>query len=128
MAPYGTSLYFTILGMLSFISSDLHTIYSQLFNPSIEVSLKELMKEKLQTKLRYIDSDILFDNRPYICGTTFSVADAYLFVVLSWSTHADIDIEAFKYITRYCDRIASLPFVSEAFETMGHSPAATLHV
>jgi glutathione S-transferase len=50
----------------------------------------------------------------YACGT-FSVADAYLFAVLNWSTVTPVDLKPFAAITSHQARMRARPCVARAF-------------
>jgi glutathione S-transferase len=126
MAPLGTSGYYTTLGHLSYICSELQTVFAHLFNPSFPEEMKEIMRTKLQGKLHYMNSNIFIDGRQFLVGHSFSVCDAYLYVVLSWSAHGEVELDGCKYMKRYYDRLSTLPAVAEAFSLMDHNPTATL--
>jgi glutathione S-transferase len=128
MAPQGSSAYYASLGLLSFINTEVHALFGHLFNPSLPEETKEIMRTKLQGKLHYLNLEIMVDGRHFLVGDKFSVVDAYMFVVLSWAAHAEVDIDTYKYMKRYVDRLAAMPFVEEAFDLMGHNPAGTMHV
>jgi glutathione S-transferase len=49
-------------------------------------------------------------------GNTFTVADAYLFTVLSWSAHVDIDLGKWPVLSAYHSRVAQRPRVQEALK------------
>lgn len=126
MAPLGTPGYYATLGLLAFISSELHALFAHLFNPAIPAEMKEIMRAKLQGKLHYMCAETFADNRKFLVGQSFSVADAYLYVVLSWAAHGEIDLDGCKQLKRYFDRLAGIPAVAGAFDAMEHNPAASL--
>lgn len=128
MPPGSSSSYFKALGLLSFISTELHALFGHLLNPNLPEEMQEIMRRKLQAKLQYMNADTFVDNREYMVGGAFSAADAYMYVVLSWAAHTEVDIDGYKHIRRYYDRLAAMPFVAEAFEAMDHNPAASLRV
>jgi glutathione S-transferase len=49
-----------------------------------------------------------------LLGEHFSVADAYLFVTLSWGQYVDVDISRWPALVRYSDKISSRPAVQKA--------------
>ncbi|CAM9106629.1 unnamed protein product, partial [Ectocarpus fasciculatus] len=116
MPPGSSSSYFKALGLLSFISTELHALFGHLLNPNLPEEMQEIMRRKLQAKLQYMNADTFVDNREYMVGGAFSAADAYMYVVLSWAAHTEVDIDGYKHIRRYYDRLAAMPFVAEAFE------------
>ena len=52
-------------------------------------------------------------------GDKFTVADAYLFTVLRWSTFVNIDLGKWPNIKAYVDRVAARPKVQEAMKAEG---------
>jgi len=52
-------------------------------------------------------------------GTDFTVADAYLFTVLSWANHVGLDLTSVPQITGYLKRVASRPLVQAALKAEG---------
>jgi glutathione S-transferase len=52
-------------------------------------------------------------------GDHFTVADAYLFAVLSWSKLVGVDLAAWPVIGEYLGRIAARPAVHAAMEAEG---------
>ena len=49
-------------------------------------------------------------------GSTFTVADAYLFVILSWTSHVGIDLSRWPVLTAYFERIKARPAVKAALD------------
>jgi glutathione S-transferase len=49
----------------------------------------------------------------------FTVADAYLFVVLNWSSRVAIDLTPFPNVREYMARIAARPAVQAALKAEG---------
>ena len=52
-------------------------------------------------------------------GNTFTVADAYLFTVLSWTGHVGIDLGKWPVLTAYASAIAQRPKVQQALKDEG---------
>jgi len=57
--------------------------------------------------------------RPFLLGEHFTVADAYLFVMLTWLDKAKIDINDFDQLPRYKDTIAGRASVRKAMKQEG---------
>lgn len=53
-------------------------------------------------------------NQDYLLGQYFSVADAYLFVVLSRRNSLGLDLSPWPRLLEYADRIAKRPAVQQA--------------
>src|SRR3546814_13644006 len=62
---------------------------------------------------------LLSDGRSYLVGDSFSVADAYFFVVANWSGHTGIDLERWPHVAAYQQRIAARETVQAALKAEG---------
>ncbi len=54
--------------------------------------------------------------RPYLTGEAFTVADAYAFTILTWTTSLNIDIQPYPNLSAYLARVAARPKVREALK------------
>jgi len=52
-------------------------------------------------------------------GEQFTVADAYLFTVLSWGGFANLDIGKWPQLKRFVERVGARPHVIEALKAEG---------
>ncbi len=57
--------------------------------------------------------------REFLLGERFTVADAYLFTVLTWSKGRGIELERWPALKRYFDRILARPAVRAAMQAEG---------
>ncbi|MFL9926836.1 glutathione transferase GstA [Herbaspirillum lusitanum] len=97
---------------LNFITSELHAGMAPLFNPALPVEVKTIFIEKLLRRLGQIETTLAGNS--YLQGERFSVADAYLFTVLSWTRFFKIDLQQWPSIAAYMDRIAARASVQAA--------------
>jgi glutathione S-transferase len=58
-------------------------------------------------------------SKTHLLGNTFTVADAYLFTVLSWTGHVGIDLAKWPVLAAYHSRIAERPKVQQALKEEG---------
>ncbi|KAI9334407.1 glutathione-s-transferase [Obelidium mucronatum] len=124
-AKNGTSARYLLQSKLSYVSSEVHGSYGPLFNPSITPEVRTWATEKLHTKLKFLNDVELADGRPFWIGGEFSVADSYLYIVLSWSGFLKIDLTAYAKVKAYFDGIAGLDFVKAAHaQITKESPSA----
>lgn len=56
---------------------------------------------------------------PFLTGEPFTVADAYLFTILSWSKLVDVDLSGFSSVRAYLERVGRRPAVREAMKAEG---------
>ena len=104
---------------LSFTSSELHKAFSPWFSGQ---PLGGEDKSRAEANLSRRIGDVergLSDDRPFILGDTFTVADAYLFVVLNWSGFINVDLARWPKVAAYTTRIAARPAVRAALTAEG---------
>lgn len=102
---------------LSFISSELHKGFSPLFNPATPEDYKPVVKERLLQRLTWLDGELA--GKDYLMGSTFTVADAYLFTVTNWAGFVKLDIAALANLAAVRARIAARPAVLAAMKAEG---------
>lgn len=102
---------------LSFISSELHKGFSPLFNPATPEEFKPAVKDRLLQRLTWLDGELA--GKDYLTGSTFTVADAYLFTVTNWAGFVGLDIAALANLAAVRARIAARPAVQAAMKAEG---------
>jgi glutathione S-transferase len=113
LAPaHGTWARVRLQETLNFITSELHAGMAPLFNPALPAEIKTIFTEKLLRRLGQIETTLAGNS--YLQGEQFSVADAYLFTVLSWTRFFKIDLQQWPSIATYMDRIAARASVQAA--------------
>lgn len=104
---------------LNYTASELHKKFGQLFNPAITEDQKKATIAGIGTELDYVNKSL--GSRQYLLGDTFTVADGYLFVVLSWTKYFGIDLGRWSGLKAFSDRIAARPSVKAAMQAEGLS-------
>lgn len=110
-------------GHLNFISAELHKAFGPLFNPAITPEAREAAVANLNRKLDIIEKTFA-DGRAYLTGSEFSVADAYLFVVLSWTKHFGVDLGRLPSLAAFSQRVLARNAVQAAMTAEGLLKAA----
>lgn len=113
----GTMARYRMQEWLNFITSEVHKGFSPLFNATWPADAKALSKAKLEERLKWVDQQLA--GKQYLLGDHFSVADAYLFTVTSWSKHVGIDISGLANLGAFMARMAARPAVQEALRAEG---------
>jgi glutathione S-transferase len=113
LAPSGDEHGMRLLEMLAFISTEIHKQFARLFRPSSDAEANAA-KEKIGARFALIASMMKGD---YLFGDTMSVADAYLFTVLTWAKKMSVDLPA--KLQAFYDRMRERPAVKLAFEHEG---------
>ena len=102
---------------LNTIGTELHKSFSPLFTPGMPDEAKAIAKTRLISRLTWVDGELA--GKTYLMGDTFTVADAYLFTVASWSKHVGIDISGLTNLVAYSARVSERPAVQEALRAEG---------
>ena len=112
--PAGTMERVQLQSWLGFIATELHKVFSPwLFHPEYGAQAQDVARSRLAARLDYVERQ-LGDGRQYLLGNTFTVADAYLYTVLSWSEVAKVDLGAFPQVRALLASIGDRPAVREA--------------
>jgi len=119
LAPQNGTLERTRLqSWLNFIATEVQMgCFCQLFHPAASERMKLMHRERLASRLDHIDGHLA--HREYMLDERFSLADAYIFVVLNWSRAAAIDLSAFPHLLALRKRVRVRPAVQEAFRAEG---------
>jgi len=113
----GTIARYRLAEWLAYINSEIHTSFSPLFSPDASEELKQYARANLAKRVGWVAERL--GSKSYLLGEQFSVADAYLFVVLSWSPHARFDLSPWPNLQAFLERVAARPHVVEALAAEG---------
>lgn len=103
---------FRLQEALNFLSSELHKFYSPwLFHPETGPVAQDYARGKIAARYELVEQQLA--GRDYLLGA-FSVADAYLFVMVGWAAFAKTPVDAFPNILAWYERMKSRPAVREA--------------
>ena len=118
LPPAGSMERYRALEWLTFVTTELHKTFSPLFKPNTPDDYKPIVKENLAARFAHVDRH-LADGRPYLTGDTFTAADAYLFVMLTWADRVGLDLATLTNLKAYHERVAARPKVQEALRAEG---------
>lgn len=118
----GTPERYRLQEWLNFISTDLHKSFGPLFSPVLADDAKQFFKDRIARYLGYVDKQLA--GKDYLMGSSFTVADGYLFVMLFWCDRMKIDLSGWPNLAAYKARIAARPKVQAAMASEGLSQKA----
>lgn len=113
----GTLARYHLQEWLAFISAELHKQFGPLFKPGTPQSVQSVQRGKIGERMTYVQ-EVLSD-RAFLMGATFTVADAYLFVMLQWCDKFGIDLSMWPILDDYEERIEHRPAVQAAMAAEG---------
>lgn len=103
----GSLARYRVMEWLSYVGSEVHKTIGPLFNPAMPEAAKELHRKNLQRRLGYLEQRLA--TAPCLTGEDFTIADAYLFVMLGWEPYFKVDLRPYPRLQRYQARIAQRP-------------------
>jgi len=118
LPPLGTRDRYTALSWLNYIATDLHKGMAVMFSPFVDKASKTQFAEgNLTPRFAYIDRHL--STNPYLLGEQFSVADAYLYNILTWPHRVNIDISGYASIQAFLSRMGQRACVRASVEAEG---------
>lgn len=117
MPPVGTLAYYRELEWLNWLASELHKSFAPLFHPGDEPGARAKALAVVEGNLAYADATLGAD--PWLLGDTFTVADAYLFVILGWTRPFHLDLARWPALQGLRDRAIERPAVRAALHAEG---------
>jgi glutathione S-transferase len=112
--PWGTIERYQLIDTLNYLSTEVHKhIFHPLFAPGTTATGKRAHMAELAAALDTIARRL--GDREYLVGADFTVADAYLFVLLTWALYLGADLKRWPTLATHHQRILSRPTVAKAF-------------
>jgi glutathione S-transferase len=102
-----------LIEMLAFIATELHKPFIRAFFPTSDKE-KQVAQEIIRRRLGFLAGRLEGD---YLFGSEFSVADAYLYVMLRWAQMKQLDLP--EPLPAFFDRVEARPAVRLALQHEG---------
>jgi glutathione S-transferase len=113
----GTLERYRLIEILNYIASEVHKGFSPLFNPKASADWRATASAALGTKFDWLSKHL--EGKTYLMGDAFTIADGYLFTVLSWAPRVGIDLVKWPVLTAYLARVGHRPKVQAALQAEG---------
>jgi glutathione S-transferase len=117
MPAAGSMENYRVREWLGFLSTELHKNVSPLFRSTTPEATMVAQRELLGRRLAYAEKAL--GHGPFLTGAQFTVADAYLFVILSWFARIKIDLAPYPNLKALLDRVAARPAVQKVMRDEG---------
>jgi glutathione S-transferase len=113
LAPSGGMGRIRLIEMLAFIATELHKPFVRTFFPTSDAE-QQAAQAAIARRLGFLADRLEGD---YLFGRAFSVADAYLYVMLRWAGMKKLDLP--EPLPAYFDRVQARPAVQQALRHEG---------
>ena len=91
IAPaFGSIERYRVMEWLNFVATEVHKQFSPLWYPTTPDATKDAQRAKLATRFDYLSG--VLASQPYLTGSSFTIADAYLFTILNWAPMLKLDL------------------------------------
>jgi len=113
LMPAGGTARYRVQQWMNFVTSELHKlVFAPLLDPRGNDGAKAYARDKAKQRFDYLNAHL--DGREYLLDR-FTVADAYLTVVLNWAAFVGIDLAQWPAVNTYFQRLRERPSVAKAF-------------
>ena len=113
LGPTGPLARTRLIEMLAYLSTELHIAFKPLWRDASEAD-KANAREAVARRLEFLENRIA---ELYLFGPRFTVADAYLFVMLRWAEGFDVRLSAHR--RGYFERVVERSTVRRALDEEG---------
>lgn len=113
----GSAARIRVLEWCNHLTSEIHKSFTPIFHNYVDAAATQILKDILKKKLAFLDGQLA--QRTYLAGETFTIADAYLFVLLNWAPFVKLDISDLTNLQAFQQRVAGRPAVQEALVAEG---------
>ncbi|MEQ9199999.1 MAG: glutathione binding-like protein [Rhodospirillales bacterium] len=101
---------------------ELHKAFGPFFSSAASDEQKQAAHGAVAGRFDYLET-LFVDGRDHLLGETFTVADAYMFVVSNWANFVGIDLSRWPNVQAFVGRVAARPSVQAAMVAEGLIPA-----
>jgi len=115
--PNGSADRYRLQSWLNFITSEIHKAYSALFKPDLPEDGKAPFRRQLAARFDVLERYL--DGREWLLDSGYSAADAYLYVVTSWSRWVRVDLSPWPALQALRARVEARPAVQAALRAEG---------
>lgn len=117
LPPNGAMARIKVLEWCNYLTSEIHKSFTPIFHGLVDATATEILKGALKKKLVFLDSQL--KDKGHLTGDPFTIADAYLFVLLNWTAPIKLDISDLAHLKAFMLRVATRPAVQEAMKAEG---------
>jgi len=115
MPAPGSMARYRVMEWQSFVAAELHKSFIPL-NWKIDAPMRELVLARIRGRLAFAEQGMV---GPFLTGETFTAADAYLFVIASWTRFYGIALDAYPRLAAFLRLVGTRHSVQAALRAEG---------
>lgn len=119
--PPGSMERYRLMEWLAFLATEVHKSFGPLWNPDSPEAARQGAIALLSRRLGYLAGHL--NDREWLFGGDFTIADAYLFTLLGWCNYHKIDLSQWPVLAGYSARVSARPAVQQAMKAEGLIPS-----
>jgi glutathione S-transferase len=120
----GTTARYQVIQQLNYIASEVHPSIGGLFYASAHDEVKNSLRAKAALKLAYLEKNLVTGGK-YLVGDSLTIADLYLWIVLSWTGYLNVDITPYPSVVAFFKKVSESDVVKGAAALIATKPAYT---
>ena len=109
--PHGTLARYQLAEWINYIGTEIHANFGPLWKADLAADAREATHRQLLRRFDYAAKRLA--STPFLMGDTFTVADAYLYMMLVWTKFVKLDLSGRPALQDYMKRIAARPSVQQ---------------
>lgn len=111
--PPGSTDRVRLQSWLNYIAAEVHKlVFSPIFRASFPVEARDYARTLAVERFDYLAHALA--HGPWLTGDTFTIADAYLAVMLFWTEPAGLSLAAWPELEAYRERLRARPMIASA--------------
>jgi len=118
LAKVGEIKRYHALEWVNYVTTELHKTIGAMFNPMITQEMKDsLFIPLIKTKLNYVNKHL--ESKNYLYDDHFTLADAYLFVMLNWVQFFKMNVDSWPNLARYHQELKGRKSILKSLQEEG---------
>jgi len=109
---------------LNHTASEIHTAIGGLFNPAHTDETRAFQATLIERRLTFVENNVV-KGRQFVVGDSLTIADLYLYIVLTWTPYVKVDLSPYPNIQAYFEGIKNHPQVLSGHAQIAASPFRT---
>jgi glutathione S-transferase len=120
----GETARYLVQQSLNHTASEIHTSIGGLFHPAHNDATRDFYSGLIERRLGYVEKHVV-NGRQFVVGDSLTIADLYLYIVLTWTPYVKVDLSPYPNVQRYFDGIKNLPQVQAGHAQIASNPTRT---